>query len=71
MIFEHPHELRELARWYRDLAQLEGGVNRTWHMNLVEFLETRAAEIEESRTARPKPTPDYRYPQGIAGPAND
>lgn len=58
-MFEHPDEIRELASWYRDLAQLGDELDRRWHLKLVDFLEQRATEIEESRTARPIPTPVY------------
>lgn len=70
-MLKHPHELRQLANWYRDLTELEDGSNRNWHMKLIDFLEARAREIEESRTARRIATPDYRYPDGLLGPAND
>ena len=70
-MLKHPHELRQLANWYRDLTALEGELDRTWHMTLIDFLESRALEIEESRIVRPVATPDYRYPHGLLGPAND
>ena len=69
-MFEHPHELRHLADWYRDLAQLAGELERKWFMNLVDFLEQRATEIEDSRNAVPVVSPDYCYPQGLLAPAN-
>ena len=64
-MFEHPHELRQLANWYRDLAQLGDELDRDWHLNLVDFLEERATEIEELRRARPVVTTDFCYPQGL------
>lgn len=70
-MFEQPHELRELANWYRDLAQLGDDPDREWHLNLVDFLEERATEIEEMRNARPVSTPDYCYPQGLAIATNN
>ena len=69
-MFKHPHELRQLANWYRDLAQLDDQLDREWHMKLVDFLEERATEIEELRSARPVAAPDYCYPQGMLIPTN-
>jgi len=65
-MFEHPHELRLLANWYRDWAELGDQLDRIWCRNIIYFLEKRAAEIEESRRRRPVVIPDYRYPRGLS-----
>lgn len=70
-MFEQPHELRELANWYRDLAQFGDEPDRNWHLTLVDFLEERAAEIEELGSTRPVAAPDYCYPQGLLAAANN
>ena len=67
-MFEHPHQLRLLANWYRDCAELGDEIDRAWRSSIVDFLEMRATEIEESRKARPVAAPDYLYPLGIAAP---
>lgn len=67
-MFEDPHELRLLANWYRDWAELGDALDRIWRKGLVEFLEKRAAEIEASRIERPAVKPDYCYPHGLCSP---
>jgi hypothetical protein len=44
---EQPQELRELAIWYRSRAELGSEADRDWRAGFAEYLEKRAAEIEQ------------------------
>jgi hypothetical protein len=48
---DQPHELRELARWYRGWADLEKDGDRAWQKGFADYLEERAAEIEKRLAA--------------------
>jgi len=43
---EHPQELRELASWYRNRAELGNHADRDWRAGFAQYLEKHAAEIE-------------------------
>jgi hypothetical protein len=43
---EQPHELRELAKWYRGWAEFGNARDRAWQAGFAEYLERRATEIE-------------------------
>jgi len=43
---EQPHELRELASWYRSWAEVGCDEDRAWRIGFADFLEKRAGEID-------------------------
>ena len=43
---EQPRELRELASWYRNWAELGNKGDRGWREGFAEYLDRRATEIE-------------------------
>ena len=43
---EQPHELRELANWYRGWANFGRDEDRAWRGGFADYLEKLAGEIE-------------------------
>ena len=43
---EQPRDLRELANWYRNWAELGNKADRGWREGFAAYLERRAADIE-------------------------
>ena len=55
---EQPHELRELAQWYRGWAEVGNDADRAWRFGFADYLEKRANELEKvlsaAETCRPE-----------------
>jgi len=43
---ETPHHLRRLAEWYRGFAEVGHTDHREWRVQMAEYLERRADELE-------------------------
>jgi hypothetical protein len=50
---ENPHELREMAEWYRGMAEVGHTDSRESRLFFAEHLERRANDIEAARNADP------------------
>lgn len=45
---EHSHDLKELAVWYRRMAEIGHADERGWRLSFADYLERRARELEQA-----------------------
>ena len=46
LALDNPRELREMAEWYRGMAEVGHTDARAWRIGFADYLDKRAAEIE-------------------------